>query len=419
MIQNENGELMDTRFTEKDETKQIYRVAGYAFFLNLFLAVIKTILAFFSGSLAITASAIDSGTDAAASLVILGGVKLSVKKTRSFPLGLYKLENIASIVIALFIFIAGYEIIREIFSSREGSPHITLPYIILLLAGTVVVFLFGQYAMSIGRRTESPILIAEGRHRHVDVLSSIVVLLSVIISYFDLHLNMMGITVDQLGAALILIFIARAGWGLLSDGMRVLLDASVDFSTLDRIREIIKGEPLVSKIESLMGRSAGRFRFIQATIRLKTENLERAHQISEKLEMKIRKEVQHIEKIVIHYEPEKKTFYRIAFPLEDTDGRISMHFGEAPYFGIVHIRRHNNKIEKQEILENPHRSVEIAKGIRVAEWLIMHGVEHVAIKENVSRKGGGYALSSAGVQIHLISAGQIEQAISEVAAEGL
>ena len=334
-------------------------------------------------------------------------------------MGLYKLENVASVVIALFIFIAGYEIIREIFSSVGSIPRISLSYIILLFAGTVATLLFGQYAIAVGRRTESPTLIAEGRHRQVDVLSSIVVLVSVMFSYFDLHLDIWGVTIDQIGAALILIFIARAGWELLSDGMRVLLDASIDFSTLDRIREIIKNEPLVSEIKALMGRNAGRFRFIQATITLKTKNLERAHQIIEDIERKIRNQVMHVEKVIIHYGPQERFHDRVALPLEDEKGRISVHFGEAPYFCIVHIRRKDNEIEKQEILANPHRSVKTAKGIRVAEWLVKQGVEHVGMKEDVSHKGPGYVLSSAGVIIHLISAEQIGPAIREIVAEGL
>ena len=334
-------------------------------------------------------------------------------------MGLYKLENVASVLVALFIFIAGYEIIREILSPVGSLPRISLSYIILLFAGTVATFLFGQYAISIGRRTESPTLFAEGRHRQVDVLSSIVVLISVILSYFDLHLNILGVTIDQIGAALILIFIARAGWELLSEGMRVLLDASIDFSTLESIREIIISEPLVSEIKSLMGRNAGRFRFIQATITLKTENLERAHRISEDIEMKIRNQVTHVEKVIIHYGPPERTHDRVALPLEDGKGRISMHFGDAPYFDIVHIRRKDKEIEKQEIVENPHRSVETAKGIRVAEWLVGQGVDHVGMKEDVSHKGPGYVLSNGGVKIHIISAEQIGQAISEIVAEGL
>ena len=71
-------------FSGNDDAQQIYRVAGYAFLLNFLLAIMKALLAFFSGSLAITASAIDSGTDAVASLMIYGGVKLSTKKRDRF-----------------------------------------------------------------------------------------------------------------------------------------------------------------------------------------------------------------------------------------------------------------------------------------------------------------------------------------------
>lgn len=413
------GDQQVEKHSGDDEIKQIYRVAGYAFLLNLFLAVMKAFLAVFSGSFAITASAIDSGTDAIASLFIYGGVKLSTRKTPSFPLGLYKLENVASVVVAIFIFIAGFEIIREILLPVGKLPRISLSYIILLVAGTAATLIFGQYAISIGRKTESPTLIAEGRHRQVDVLSSIVVLVSVIVSYFEVHLKIFGVTIDQIGAVIILVFIARAGWKLLSDGMRVLLDASIDADTLGTVRAIIKGEPLVGEIKSLMGRSAGRFRFIQATITLKTDNLEKAHWISEEIERKIRNGVHHVEKVIIHYGPEDRTHARIALPLEDETGRISSHFGEAPYFGIASIHRKDKKIEKWKTLENPHRSVETAKGIRVAEWLVQRGVEHVGMKEDISRKGPAYVFSNAGVKMHIIKADQMEQAIGEIIAEAL
>jgi len=402
-----------------DEVRQICRVAGYAFLLNLFLFIMKVLLAVFSGSLAITASAIDSGTDAVASFLIYVGVKLSTRKTRSFPMGLYKLENVASVVVALFIFIAGYEIIREILFPLGNIPSISFNYIILLFVGTMATLLFGQYAISLGRRTESPTLIAEGRHRQVDVLSSIVVLISVTFSYFDLHLEVMGVTIDQIGAVIILIFIIHTGWELLSDGMRVLLDASIDFNTLNRIRKIIKSEPLVSEIKSLMGRNAGRYRFIQATVTLKAENLEKAHRISEDLELKIRNQITHVEKVIIHYGPEDRTHDRIALPLEDENGRMSAHFGEAPFFGIAYIRRKDSAIEKKEIVENPHCLVETAKGIRVAEWLVRHGLEHVGMKEDISRKGPGYVFSNGGVKIHIIKADHMDQAIGEIIAEGI
>ncbi len=77
-----------------EEAVRIQRVALYAFLINLGLAMMKAVLAAVSNSLAVTASAIDSATDSAASLALYGGLKLSTRKTKSFPLGLYKIENV-------------------------------------------------------------------------------------------------------------------------------------------------------------------------------------------------------------------------------------------------------------------------------------------------------------------------------------
>lgn len=55
-----------------------------------------------------------------------------------------------------------------------------------------------------------------------------------------------------------------------------------------------------------------------------------------------------------------------------------------------------------------------AKGIRVAEWLLEQGVDHVGMREDVSHKGPGYVLSNGGVRIHRISAGGIDEAAREI-----
>ncbi len=396
------------------DTHQIFKIAGLAFLLNLILTLVKVPLAILTGSLAITASAIDSGTDAVASLVIYGGIKLSTRKTRSFPLGLYKLENVASVTISLFIFIAGYEIVKQIFSSSDSLVQITPISIFLLAGSSLSIFGFGQYALHVGKKTRSPVLIAEGRHRQVDVLSSIVVLVSVLLSYFDLQTDVMGISIDRIGAALILLFIAKTGGELLSDGMRVLLDASIDFPTLDKIRNLIRQEPAVDEIKSLIGRNAGRYRFIQADITLNVNDLEAAHKISEAIEHRILIQIPNIEKITIHYEPKVRTHDILALPLSDKSGQISPHFGEAPYFALLHRHIDKHTIDAKKIMENPHCTVSTAKGIRVAEWLVDQKITHVGIKEDVSHKGPGYVLSSAGIKIIRISSKHLSGAVREI-----
>jgi len=380
--------------------------------------VMKAVLSILSGSLAITASAIDSGTDAVASLAIYFGVLLSERKTRVFPMGLYKLENIASVVIAIFIFIAGYEMVQQILRPVNQSLHIVPLHIFLLFAGTVCTYFFGRYASVVGKKTASPTLIAEGRHRQVDAFSSMVVLVSITLSYYGLSVRFVGLSVDQIGAVIILVFIVKAGWELLLDGMRVLLDASIDAETLHRIRGIIRSEPLVAEINSLLGRSAGRFRFIQGAITLKTKNLEEAQQIGEKIETKIRTHIPHIERVMIHYGPQKRSHVKLALPLSDPEGRISTHFGEAPYFAFVWIRNRDQRVENKMVLENPYQKEISAKGIQVAEWLIEKGVAHVGIKESILHKGPGYVLSNGGVQIHTLRSETIDQSVEEIVSKG-
>ena len=404
MIHAKPGSTQNSGAGHNDETMAVRRVAFYALLLNLGLGIMKGIIALDSKSLAVTAGAIDSGIDAFASLILFAGVSLSTRKTPSFPLGLYKIENLISIIVAFFIFFAGYEIAREIFQHSTAVPRISMTVLLLLLVGIVSIYLFGRYAIAMGKRTGSPTLLAEGRHRQVDVLSSLVVFASVLIDYFKWTPSIFSISIDRIAAAVVLVFIAWAGWGLLSDGMRVLLDASLEFETLDQVRKILIEHPMVVKVQSLFGRNAGRFRFLQASLVLRTDDLQRAHQISETLEQAIREKVPHVERVMIHYEPQPRTHYRIAVPLSDPQGLISDHFGESQYFALLTIRLSDHAIEEQEVIENPHRQVEKAKGIRVAEWLVQHRIDQVFMKEDLSRKGPGYVFEGAGVKMALTEA---------------
>ena len=396
------------------ETRQIQKVALYAFLLNLLLAGLKAGLAMFSGSLAITTGAVDSISDSIASLAVYGGVKLSVRKTRKFPLGLYKIENLISVIIALFIFFAGYEIAGRVIVSSSEPPEINLTVIILLLAAAALTFLFGRYSIAVGKKTESPTLIAEGRYRETDVFSTLVILISALFQYFNISIDIWGISIDQIAAGLVLIFVAHTGWELLSSGMRVLLDASIDPETMEKVKKIIEEQPAVVDVQSLVGRNSGRFRFLEADVRLRTNDLQKAHQISDQVELDIRRQIPHVERVIIHYEPTPLVFSRVAVPLVDTDGTIGSHFGGSPYFEIIQIRLSDQHVESKKIIENPYIKTEQAKGIRVAEWLISEKIDDLIIKEDITQKGPGYVLSNAGVKVHIVSMDSAEDAILSI-----
>jgi predicted Fe-Mo cluster-binding NifX family protein len=282
--------------------------------------------------------------------------------------------------------------------------------VILLALSAIATFMFGRYALQRGRKTGSPTLIAEGHHRQSDVFSSLVVLLSASLTYFGIDFRLFGMGIDHIAAGVILVFIAVAGWRLLMDGMRVLLDASVDQETLEAVREIISQEPAVVGIRSIVGRSSGRFRFIQAAITLRTDDLKRAHDISSRIEQAIHDQVPHVGRIMIHYEPETEPQRRLAVPMDDTRDTICDHFGAAPYFVIFTIDRNARQILGKSFEKNPHRERTHAKGIRVAEWLVQHHhIDAIYLRTDIRHKGPGYVFANAGVQMQLLDTGDLNE----------
>jgi predicted Fe-Mo cluster-binding NifX family protein len=131
--------------------------------------------------------------------------------------------------------------------------------------------------------------------------------------------------------------------------------------------------------------------------------------------MQIRQAVPHVERVLIHAEPMERTHLRYAVPLADPAGAISEHFGEAPYFALVKVRLTDGTVEEQQVVANPHKDVEKAKGIKVAEWLTTRKTDVVLLRESLRGKGPVYVFGDAGVEMVEIEAETLAAAIAEVA----
>jgi hypothetical protein len=147
----------------------------------------------------------------------------------------------------------------------------------------------------------------------------------------------------------------------------VLLDASLDANTLGEIRHVIQGDPAIAEVKWITGRNAGRFRFVEAGVTLRLDDLARAEAAVDRIEAAVRAAMPQIERVLLHVEARTSAHDRYAIPLADLSGTISEHFGEAPYFAFVTIHRASGVVEEQNVRANPYRTEERAKGIRVAE----------------------------------------------------
>lgn len=384
---------------------QASRVAWASIAVNVTLSLLNLALAAASGSLAVAAEMVHNLVDLVASVAVLAGVKISERESRDFPYGLYKVENVVAVGVAILIFFTGYEIATEALRGKEGPATVNGWILAGVVLSAVIPLAFSRYEMRMGRQINSPSLIADAQEYRAHVFSSGVVFLALIG-------QIVGLELDRYAALVIVVLIAKTGWELLADGMRVLLDASLDIETLEQVRAIIEADPAVIEIRSLAGRNAGRYRFLEADVALRIDDLEKAHNISRRIEDAIRAAVPHVERVRIHYEPRVRRHLRYAVPLDDPDGTVSRHFGEAPYFGLVTVRTADGQVERQEVVSNPHAAIEKAKGIRVGEWLVSLKTDIVLLREDVHGKGPAYVFADAGIETRLTEASTLAEVLA-------
>jgi cation diffusion facilitator family transporter len=371
------------------------KIGIYSIAVNLLLVGIKILLSLLSGSIALVADAIHSSSDVISSATVLVGIKISKRKSKTFPFGLYKVENFVSLLSSIFIFVAAYEIVHTIFFKTQNLKIENLPYAMGGVVLTIgITFAFSRYELREGKAIGSPSLIADAQHIRTDMLSSGVILAGLIGSAFGLNL-------DKVAALLVVFFVAKSGLRILIDATRVLLDASIDFKTMDQVKTIIMKDPRVISINAIFGRNSGPFKFIEADIVVKAGSLEKAHFVSSKIEKEIRQNVSRVDHILMHYEPQKKETTTCAVPLIEDKTAIADHFGSAPYFYVATKREKDGVLVSEAYLHNPASADEKGKGIKVSEWLLEKGVDLVYSPKGFEGKGPGYVFSDAGVGVNV------------------
>jgi cation diffusion facilitator family transporter len=281
--------------------------------LNLFLSLLKLFFGLITNSLGLIAEAIHSFSDLVASVISFIGVKLSAKKSQDFPYGLYKLENIAAVIISFFLFFAAYEIIKEAFFHHEESSVSNPEYAIgVMVVAMVLTFFYSRFEKEAGKKLNSPTLIADAEHIWADFLSSAIVLIGLIGVYF-------GYNLDKYAAAVVSLFIFHSGFEILKDSIKVLLDFTLEKEDLQKVKNIILKHPSVIGLKSIRGRSAGSYKFLELEILMHNLSLREAHKIVDEIAEDIKKKVHNIDSVVIHYEPARQEGLRIIFLTDENE----------------------------------------------------------------------------------------------------
>ncbi len=272
------------------------RISLYSVGINLLLSILKIIGGMLSGSAALTADGVHSLSDLAASLSVYAGIVISNKRSESFPLGLYKVENLVALISAFAIFFAGYEIAKDVFFG-EGMEITNLSIALVVIALTVLItYLYSRWEKGMAIELNSPSLMADAEHIKTDFYTALVVLVGVLGQYFGYPI------VEKIAVAVVVYFIFHSGFEILKDAIKVLLDASVDSETIQEIRAILDEEEMIERVVHITGRNAGSFQFIQLDLDVVTDSLKEAHAFAHEVEAKIKKKMPFVERVIVHFE---------------------------------------------------------------------------------------------------------------------
>ncbi len=376
--------------------------------INIGLFALNFLMAYYSGSLALVAETAHNILDLIASLLVLSGLWLSQRKQRAFPYGLYKVENMVQAIIAFSIFFTGYEIVRRAILSPGRNVSVRPIMLAGVFIAILIPYIFSRYELRIGRQINSPSLIADATEFRAHIFSSGLVFIAVGGQLIGLHL-------DRYAAILIVLWISYEGWHTLVDAMRVLLDASIDPKTIEMVKRLILAHPSVDGIKSLTGRNSGRYRFIEAEIYVKANDLIKAHQITDEIEQHIRSQVPFVERILIHTEPAQPDQIRVAIPLRH-DKQSLAPIGNAAYFAFYIIPKGSSQPHSESVEPNIFDKQNRGRGIKLAQWLVNHHIHWLVTPVPLEQKGFAYALKAYDIRVLVTQSADIRHALNEIIA---
>ena len=270
---------------------------------NSFLSVIKIVTGIIFSSGALLTDGIHSLSDLFTDLVaIVGNILARKPADEEHPYGHGKIEYLTSLAIGLVVIIVGIKVIYESFMHNIVIPSIIVGVVSLI---TILAKLFlSNYIIHQGEMLNNNILIASGKESRMDVISSVVVFISIGLMQLSRNISFLEYS-DKRASIIVGVFIIKSGIDILKDNISVVLGKQeTDKKVIKELKNMIKSTEGVLEIRSLVIMKFGHKSSINLVI-VMDENtpLKQTHNTADIIEEKIKKYNNDLEYINIHIEP--------------------------------------------------------------------------------------------------------------------
>lgn len=266
---------------------------------NLLLFAGKLTVGLLSGSVAVSADAVNNLSDASSSLVTLLGFRLAERPADDeHPYGHARIEYLSGLVVAALILLIGAELAKSSFDKilHPAAVDVSPLTLAVLLASVLVKLWMSLFCGSLGKRIGSQTLTATAADSRNDVISTAAVLLGCVLSLFGLH-------IDGYIGLLVALFIVRSGCSIAKDTVSPLLGEKASPELVRSISDLLLSHEGILGIHDLMVHDYGPgqcFASVHAEMSADEDPL-RCHDIIDDIERDALHELR--VHLVIHYDP--------------------------------------------------------------------------------------------------------------------
>ena len=296
------------KFFQKNKTTEGEKRSVCAFvcsiigiLLNVVLFVGKLVCGLVTGSIAVSADAFNNLSDAGSSVVTLVGFRLSEKKPDTdHPFGHGRIEYVSGLIVSFMIVLMGIELIK---TSVEGLiapslPDFKLLTIIVLSVSILVKLYICLYNRKYGKWINSAAMMATASDSLSDVVSTAVVLISGVVSYFTNFIYL-----DAICGFAVSVFILFAGYKAARETISPLLGTPPSAEFVSRVESIALSNEKIIGLHDMIVHDYGPGRvMVSLHCEVSSEDdIIELHEIIDGLEMRIADEMNC--NVLIHMDP--------------------------------------------------------------------------------------------------------------------
>lgn len=204
--------------------------------VNLLLCLAKFFIGMLTGSITVTADAVNNLSDAGSSIVTLFGFKLSEKPADSkHPYGHGRIEYIAGLIVSFLVLLMGFELLKTSVGKIKDPVPVEYSNIALII---LIISIFGKLWLAyfnsrLGKKINSTATKAVVTDSLSDTAATSVALISLIIAKFS------SVCVDGYFGFAVALFIVWSGINLIRETVAPLLGMPPEKEFYDEIKDFI------------------------------------------------------------------------------------------------------------------------------------------------------------------------------------